>query len=328
MAATVGPIKGPVVSLRPVTRYALTLLSLVIAADAAGPELLRDRVSIALTELWLRTPDRTMAVAPASVAVLLTAIQHNTFDPVVNKEIGGVLGTERGNPRLAARMLLAGLPELPPMDRSLPTFIYHPEGAWIRNRLRHRGEGTLSDRFVAKAADFGIVVESTGVNKPANIDQDRPAPRMQPENDLLFSSATHLRTSWAGNTFALSKPFRGTLTPASGNVRSVEMLTSEVKAYLHASTELFEAAILPGKLLVAVPNRGHTVNDLVSALQRNDVGPPGWECRSSDVHLPLQRGVTPMLEQLGVRTPFVDLERRSCISASIRPSSLAYTSPS
>ena len=133
---------------------------------------------------------------------------------------------------------------------------------------------------------------------------------------MLVSSSVHFVTSWAGNTFALSKPFKGGFTTSTGVEREVEMLKSELSTYRHARTSTFEAvdlACLGGHILIVLPAPGRSVKELEELLARSpDEVNRALASELGFITLPpfhtkVEWDLKPHLIQMGIRRPFDDL---------------------
>jgi len=136
------------------------------------------------------------------------------------------------------------------------------------------------------------------------------------QNDVLISSGSHLQTAWSGNTFSMSIPRKADFRTASGELKRVEMLDSELETYLYAKTDTFEAVALPcdsAYMIAALPAPGQSVHDVERLLAEAP--------DSVDTALKKQLGVITMptfhfqfeanlrqqMEQMGIRGAFEDL---------------------
>jgi serine protease inhibitor len=85
------------------------------------------------------------------------------------------------------------------------------------------------------------------------------------EGDFWIVAATKLRTTWAGNTFVLSKVEKGDFHVSPGRTVSVDVLPSEMEFYDYAKTDEFEAVEISGLLASVVfilPSGTTTIQDL------------------------------------------------------------------
>lgn len=278
------------------------------------------------------TPNRNIVISPLSLTVVFAALQtHAEGGPAsVRKEMGDAFGWgEYPNLNLPARMLLAAF-EKPKQEPSQTrqgsqTFRfphYPPEGAWITNDVLYRGKDTLSARFVSDAQRYyGVSFKSTGNLRPSTTDiksagHGNLLPAISGQDDILISSGSHLQTAWSGNTFSMSRPREGGFTTASGDLKQVEMLDSELSGYLYAKTDAFEAVVLPcnnAYMLAILPGSGKSLRDLETLLSDSS--------DSVDAALKKQLGVVTMptfhfqfetelrkqIEEMGIKKPFEDL---------------------
>lgn len=286
---------------------AIVSAALVVGADGqeapgqALPNLIRgnERLGRGLLERVHRSnPDRNVAVSPISVSLILAALQTNADGVDIRREIGTAMGWgEYPNLTVPSRMLLVAFEKLDPL----------PEAAWISNSVLYRGSNTLSDRFMSSAEKyFGMTFASTGASKPGTASS----------NDFLVNSRTHLRTAWKGNTFSLSKPFKGEFETAPGRRKVVELLTSEVSTYRYAKTEAFEAVVLPcnrAYLLAVLPAPGHDLVELVRELAASpEAIDAALKRQAGTVTMPpfriaVEANLRHQLEEMGIRQAFKDL---------------------
>ena len=278
--------------------------------------------------------DRNVVISPLSLTIILAALQTHSDRGRASgrKEIGDAFGWgEYPNLNVPARMLLAAFekPEEPHQSKrklnanTFPNLNRPPERAWITNNLLYRGKDTMSSRFISDAQKYyGVNFRSTGISRPTATDlksaghSGKVLPKLSGNDDVLISSGSHLQTAWSGNTFSMSVPRRAGFTTASGASRQVEMLDSELKGYLYAKTDTFEAVVLPCNIayMVAIlPAPGQSVHDLERLLAET----PG----SVDVALKKQLGTVTMptfhfqfeanlreqIEQMGIKKVFDDL---------------------
>lgn len=279
------------------------------------------------------TSDRNIVISPLSLTIVFAALQtHSEGGPgSVRKEMADVFGWgEYPSLKVPARMLLAAFekPKQEPSEirqgsQTVRFAHYPPEGAWIKNDVLYRGKDTLSARFVSDSQKYyGVSFKSTGIEHPSTADLKGPRhsgdllPKISGQDDILISSGSHLQTAWSGNTFSMSRPREGGFTTASGEVKQVEMLDSELSGYLYAKTDSFEAVVLPcnnAYMLAILPGPGKTVRDLETLLSESS--------DSIDAALKKQPGVVTMptfhfqfetslrqqIEQMGIKKPFEDL---------------------
>lgn len=276
--------------------------------------------------------NRNIVISPLSLTIVFAAVQTHAEGgrASVRKEMGDAFGWgEYPNLSVPARMLLAAFekPKKEPSQtrqgsQTLRFPRYPPEGAWITNDVLYSGKDTLSARFVSDAQKYyGVTFKSTGSRHPLTADVKNAGhgnllPTTSGQDDILISSGTHLQTAWSGNTFSMSRPRQGGFTTASGDLKQVEMLDSELSGYLYAKTDTFEAVVLPcnnAYMLAILPDSGKSLRDLETLLSDSP--------DSVDAALKKQLGVVTMptfhfqfetklreqMEQMGIKKPFEDL---------------------
>ena len=246
-------------------------------------------------------------------------------------EIADAFGwAEYPNLNVPARMLLVAF-EKPEQAQSSAKLQFHTdpfpkpskEAAWITNSLFYRGNDTLLARFVANAQKYyGVDFKSTGNAKPTKTDlrnsghSERLLPRISGEDDILISSGSHLQTAWSGNTFSMSTPGITGFRTASGELKQVEMLESELKGYLYAKTDKFEAVALPcnsAYMVAALPAPGQSVHNLerllaetpdsIDAELKKQLG----RVTMPTFHFQFEANLRQQIEQMGIRKVFEDV---------------------
>jgi len=272
-------------------------------------------------------------LSPLSLTIVFAALQtHSEGGPEsVRKEIAGAFGWGE-YPRLSVpvRMLLAAFEkpkqEPSPSKRKSQTvgFLhYPPEGAWITNDVLYRGNETLSARFVSDAEKYyGLNFKSTGLQHPSTADLKGAGhsgdllPKISGKDDILISSGSHLQTAWSGNTFSMSEPREGAFTTASGGLKHVEMLDSELSGYLYAKTETFEAVVLPcnnAYMLAVLPGPGKSVHDLETLLAESPDSVDAALKKQPGVvtmptfHFQFEADLRPQIEKMGMKRLFEDI---------------------
>jgi serpin B len=197
------------------------------------------------------------------------------------------------------------------------------EGAWITNTLLYRGKGTMSAEFITNAQKYyGVNFISTGEARPTAADlkssghSGRALSMISGEDDVLISSGSHLQTAWSGNTFSVSAPHKAGFRTASGELRQVEMLDSELGSYLYAKTDKFEAVALPcnnAYMVAALPAPGQSVHDLERLLAETpDAIDTALKQQIGTIAMPtfhfqFEANLRQQIEQMGVRKVFEDL---------------------
>jgi len=279
------------------------------------------------------TSDRNIVISPVSLTIIFAALQTNSEGgpASIRMEMADAFGWgEYPNLGVPARMLLAAF-EKPKQEPSQAkqrsqTFRfahYPPEGAWITNDVLYRGKDTLSTRFVSDAQKYyGVSFKSTGNLRPSTADLKgarHPGsllPKISSQNDILISSGTHLQTAWSGNTFSMSRPRESGFTTASGELRQVKVLDSELSGYLYAKTETFEAVVLPcnnAYMLAILPGPTKSARDVETLLSESSDSVDAVLKKQPGVvtmpffHFQFEANLRPQIEQLGIKKPFEDL---------------------
>jgi Serpin (serine protease inhibitor) len=287
-----------------------------------------------------------VAVSPLSVSITFAAIRTGDVPYEVAQEINSAFGWERaGSLAIPARMLLTALEPPKPATKQTPTprlvgvppevveqqrKLQSPEEVFVSNRLLFLNKDPLSHQklnpfapeFVATAAQsFGMKFVETGAAPPGPRDLQRADKSITAipdvsENSVWISSNTHLRTAWSHNTFSLSKAFTGDFRTASGETRHVEMITSTLAGYAHATTDSFEAVVLPcqsAHMIVVLPGPGKDIHELERELAKSpnalDVA---WKNEPGLItmppfHIVSEHNLRPKLEEMGIVLPFRNL---------------------
>ena len=279
-------------------------------------------------------PDRNVVVAPLSVSLTFAALLDSSPDTKTNHEITSAFHwNETSNLNDASRMLLARFekPKPPPPQssssskkQSAEDLQYlrsgKPAESWISGAFLFRGEGSLSQNFINRVKyNFGFEFRAVGIHSSQsevlarNWDPSLPMPEVTGDNDFWITSFTHLRTSWAGNTFVGAKREKHDFRLQSGSIVQADFLKSENNVYPYARTDDFEAIVLScwqASILLVMPPQGRDISQLESAiaddpqmiesLLKRSVGdvqlPPFHFIYSSDLRDPL--------EKMGVRGIF------------------------
>jgi len=214
----------------------------------------------------------------------------------------------------------------------LPCRVATPEGEWVTNTFLYRAmpgtKSPIEEYFQESAkANFAFRFINTGSKAPGAdaLRKSRGSTGALPkvagdpafgENDIWISSAMHLQTAWSGNTFSMSEPRQGTFVAPSGE-RPVKLLDSEMEEYLHAKTETFEAAALPGHLaymIAVLPAPGVDIRQLEQELAAKPAELDSLMKRElGRVTLPVfdidyESHLTETIQALGITLPFRDLE--------------------
>jgi serpin B len=167
------------------------------------------------------------------------------------------------------------------------------------------------------AYEIGLPFRAAIGPVPADWDPSIPMPKSLEREDFWITSATHLRTRWAGNTFVQSKRQKRDFHLRSGESIQADFLTSEVAAYSHARKTEFEAVELPGRtasILFVVPSADSSIEELETALAaKPDLVEPLLSPEPGTVELPpfqfaFEADLRNSLEHLGVQRVFHDPE--------------------
>ena len=144
--------------------------------------------------------------------------------------------------------------------------------------------------------DFGIPSRAVGEGNPQsevlakNWDPALPMPKITSSNDFWITSFAHLRTSWAGNTFADTKVESRDFHLNSGEVIQAAYLKSESTSYPYLHTDKLEAVQLScwqASILFVLPAPGANVWERETALAKDpDLVEPQLARREGDVQMP------------------------------------------
>lgn len=283
-----------------------------------------------------RTQDRNIVLAPLPVSLTFAALWDGTMDDESSKEIVSTFHWEDvTGAKVADRMLLARfekpkphrISQAPLPKKSDPYWLMFPhsgkpEELWISTAFLYRGQGSLSQEFIGRVkSDFGISFRAVGEYAPQtavlarNWDPALPMPAITGRNDFWITSFTHLRTSWAENTFVESKREKHEFTLQSGDVVQADFLKSDLEIYPHVSTDQFEAVLLSGReasILLVLPGAGKDMGQLEAALAKDpNLVEPLLARREGDVQLPpfhfsYETDLKHCLEKMGVHRIFWD----------------------
>jgi serine protease inhibitor len=281
-------------------------------------------------------PDSNIVVAPLPVSLMFAALWDATPDSESWTELQSVFHWEdRLGTDVAGRMLLNRFekPKPYPKPHTLPQDNFakrlltrlpkgKPEELWLSAAFLYRGKDSLSPDFIDRVKyNYGFTFRDVGEHAPQvgilakNWDASLPMPDVTGYHDFWITSATHLRTSWAGNTFIGAKREKHDFQLRSGDVVQADFLKSEVEVYAHAHTDEFEAIVLAcreASILLVLPTLGRTIEGLEAAFAKNpDMVEPVLARAEGDVQMPpfhffykvdLQRS----LEKMGVHRIFTD----------------------
>jgi serpin B len=140
-------------------------------------------------------------------------------------------------------------------------------------------------------------------------------PTIRGENDFWITSYTHLRTSWAGNTFLDAKREKHDFTLRSGNVVQADFLKSEFEVYPYVRANEFEAVLLScwqASILLVVAAADKDIGQFEAALAKDpNMIEPFLVRREGDVQLPpfhfsYETDLRSSLEKMGVHRIFTD----------------------
>jgi serine protease inhibitor len=280
--------------------------------------------------------DRNIVLAPLPVSLTFAALWDGTSDIESMKEIVPAFHWDKTFAvSIAGRMLLARFEKPKPYPTSHtaplkavdPAWMKYigsgkPEELWISAAFLYRGQGSLSQDFIDRMKhDYGFTFRAVG--KPTaqsdilakNWDAALPMPTIRGQNDFWITSFTHLRTSWAGNTFVGVKREKKDFTLRSGNVVQADFLKSEFEVYSYVRADEFEAVVLPcwqASILLVVPAADKDIGELEAALAKDpNMIEPFLARREGDVQLPpfhfsYNIDLRSSLEKMGIHRVFSD----------------------
>jgi serine protease inhibitor len=293
--------------------------------------------AVLLNMIQEQSPDNNIAIAPLPVSLTFAALLDGSTDSKSRNEIVSTFQWERGSsPDIAARMLHARFekPKQLPIqssslskksDPSLKTIAStKPEGMWLSAAFLYRGKGSLSQEFIDRVRyffgfDFRAVRENESQSDilAKNWDSALPMPAINGSNDFWITSFVHLRTAWAGNTFAEARREKHDFRLRSGKTVQADFLTSETASYHYAHTEDFQAVALicwQSSILLVLPEREQDIGQLAASMVKN----PGWiepslKVRQGDVQMPpfhisYEGNFRDALEKMGVHQIFYDTQ--------------------
>jgi serine protease inhibitor len=153
------------------------------------------------------------------------------------------------------------------------------EELWLSAAVLYREDGAISRDFIRNVtSDYGIPFRAVSKTSPQsevlaeNWDPAVPMPKITGPNDFWITSFTHLRTSWAGNTFIDAVRVKHDFHLRSGDVVQADFLTSESAIYPYPRTEDFETVELRGlqaTILFVLPSANSNIEKLEKAFAKN-----------------------------------------------------------
>lgn len=296
-----------------------------------------------LTEVHAQNPDKNTVVAPLPVSLAFAALEDNISDGRAREEILKTFYWEKTSYLGGSgKMLLARFakPKPRPIPAKQPTDIGSrlmalmahgdPQELWLTATFLYRDTGAISKEFIDNVKeDFALEFRPVGIRAKQSAaiaqswDPAVPMPHLTGNNDFWISSATHLRTAWAGNTFVGVKREKATFTLASGTNEEVDFLKSELSDYHHVLTKEFEALTLKGvyaSIVFVLPRPGKSISELEKELGNNTEKIQGTlRLEIGDVQMPpfhfaYETNLRDSLEKLGVRRVFEDMESLKSIA--------------
>jgi serine protease inhibitor len=280
------------------------------------------------------SPERNIVVAPLPVSVIFSALWDGTRDVESAKEFRAAFHWDKdfATP-MGGKMLLTRFARPkpypkshrpPPKDSTLLRYMQSgkAEELWLSAAFLYRGEGSLSQDFIDRVTyDFGLSFRGVGGHTPQseilakNWDTLLPMPKVIGPNDFWITSFTHLRTSWAGNTFMGGKREKRDFHLRSGDMVQADFLKSEFENYPYARTEEFEAVVLTcwqATILLVLPSADSTIEQLEASYAKNpNLIEPLLARREGDVrlspfHFSFEANLRNSLEKMGVHRIFDD----------------------
>ena len=281
------------------------------------------------------TPERNIVVAPLPVSLIFAAIWDGTQDVESAKEFRAAFHWDQdfATP-MGGKMVLTRFAKPKPYpkprtarpkpDPDLLRYLQSgkPEELWLSAAFLYRGEGSLSQDFIDRVTyNFGLPFRAVGERTPQseillkNWDASLPMPNVTGYNDFWVTSFTHLRTSWAGNTFVGAKSEKQDFHLRSGDVVQAEFIKSEFEIYPYVRTDQFEAVMLTcwqATILLVLPPPDGTIEQLEAAYAKsNNLIEPLLVQHEGDVRLPpfhfsFETNFRNSLEKMGVHRIFND----------------------
>ena len=296
-----------------------------------------DRFALDLLTLTLeQAQDRNIVLAPFPVSLTFAALWDGTSDIESMKEIVPAFHWDKSfGVSIAGRMLLTRFEKpkpypishaAPPKGPAKELLRYYqsgkPEELWISAAFLYRGQGSLSQDFMDRVKyDYGFTFRAVGEHTPQsailakNWDASLPMPTISGQNDFWITSFTHLRTSWAGNTFVGAKREKHDFTLRSGKVMQADFLKSEFEVYPYVRADEFEAVVLScwqASILLVIPAPDKDIGQFAATLAKDpNIIEPYLARREGDVQLPpfhfsYETDLRSSLEKMGVHRIFTN----------------------
>lgn len=281
------------------------------------------------------SPDRNIVLAPLPVSLTFAALLDGSPDWQSTQEIRSTFhwGDASALP-VTVRMLLARFEKPKPLPQPPPPRDEHekqirkllqpgmPEESWFSMAFLYRGQNSLSPEFIERVKyRFGVQFRAVDEKAPQsrilaeNWDATMPLPAITGRDDFWITSSTHLRTSWAGNTFLNAKPQARDFHLRSGQTTQTDFLKSETTYYPYARSDEFEAIELTCReatILFVLPPPGTDISQLDAALAKNPgLVEPFLTSREGDVQMPMfhfgyETDMRDALQKMGVHRIFSD----------------------
>jgi serpin B len=291
--------------------------------DHFGFELLRSTLD--------ESRGRNVVVSPLPISLGFAALWDGAVDAESAREIQTTFYWDHVlTVPAAAKIVLQRFQQPPPRPKShLPVPVSvremkrqglspgEPETIWLSAAFLYQGAGSLSRDFIDRVEhEIGLPFRAVaGQAMPKDWDPTAPMPKPRSPGSFWITSSSHLRTSWAGNTFAMSKREKHEFHVRAGEVISADFLKSELEVYPYVRTDEFEAVELPGKeatILLVLPSSSTSIEEIISALAKKpDLIEPLLSRSIGDVELPpfhfaFEADLRPAIERMGVRRVFAD----------------------
>jgi hypothetical protein len=298
-----------------------------------------DHLGMSLLEVAHKaTPDRNTIVDTLSVSIGLSLFSGYDFvDQPTHDELDPVMGWDDSvQVYPAARMLLARFrpqekwsppPFKDPLGQSLidPELTADRPELWLSAALLHRGAKPFSYWFGYVARDLGFTSHAVSNDASqqeilaANYPVSTPLPQFgettsgTARNDFWLVAATHLRTTWAGNTFVLSKVQKEDFHVSAERTVNVDVLPSEMEFFGYIHTHDFEAVEMKGwlaSIIFVLPSKTSSVQEIEKRLAKDPTyAESGLHPREGKLYLPpfqfkYQADIQAALKQLGVHRIF------------------------
>lgn len=290
-----------------------------------------------LQETHSCTERQNVVVSPLPVSLSFALLHEASGDNATENEIEsafGWTGAEDLRPpsRILAIRFQHPLPRparvVGPHDNALTMKLLNEESAeelWISTTFSCRGKDTIAKSFADMGkSDFGSEFRTLPLrdSQESVVSQAQDSQCQSPTAairniDFWLVSCTHLRTSWADNTFSMGKKKDDDFISATGQTERVPMLVSELNSYWHGKTADFESIELicrTAYLQIVLPNEQKDIQKLEVGLAEDDSSLLSTlRPEIGDVEIPkfsfqFEADIRQSLERMGVKRVFEDTD--------------------